>query len=319
MFLAGVDEAGYGPLLGPLAVGWSLFRVPAPETELWQALAPVATRKADGGGRGERRLWVDDSKLVHSGPHGRERLERSVAAFRELLAPDRPDLRAWILEPPAPASRWLERAPWFRQLDGPLCPSADAGRARLDAGRLGRELARAGASLDGFGARAAPAAEWNALTERLGKGGALFAVTAEILRHLLAQTGAAPLRIECDRHGGRLRYAEPLRRALAPDRVVVHAEQPRGSLYTLEFGARAVEIRFAEAADRLRFPVALGSLAAKQTRERLMDLWNAWFAERLPRVRPTKGYAADAKRWLAEAAGELPALGLDADILRRRL
>ncbi len=317
MFLAGVDEAGYGPLLGPLTVGWSLFRVPSPGTDLWQVTARSTTPKPAGNARQERRLWVDDSKKVHAGRLGRQRLARSVAAFRELLAPGRDQLRGWLLEPPGPSSAALAAAPWLAPLEVPLCPGAGHDRARLDAGLVQRDLDRGGCSLDGFGARAVPAGEWNALTDRLGKAGGLFAVFTEIVQELLSRTGDAPLRIECDRHGARVRYAGPLRRALGPDRLTVHAEEPSWSLYTLEFGPKRVEIRFAENADGEHFPVALASLAAKQTRERLMDLWNAWFAERLPEVRPTKGYAADAKRWLAEA-GPLDRLGVDEGLLRRR-
>jgi len=318
MFLAGIDEAGYGPLLGPLAVGWSLFRVPEADADLWRVCGASATRKPTGRTRQERRPWVDDSKRVHSGRHGRSRLERSVAAFRELLAPGATALEEWVLEPPAPSSRWLQAAPWFRRLEGPLTPGADPDRARLDAGLLRRDLARGGCAADGFGARAVPAAEWNHLTAEGGKGEGLFRVVLEILRHLLQHTGEAPLRVECDRHGARRRYAAGLRHGLAPDAVEVHAEQPSWSLYTLHFGPKRVELRFAENADGERFPVALASLAAKLTRERLMDLWNAWFRQRLPELRPTKGYALDAKRWLAEAAPDLPDLQLLDPVLRRR-
>ncbi|RMH02395.1 MAG: hypothetical protein D6702_08915 [Planctomycetota bacterium] len=317
MFLAGIDEAGYGPLVGPLAVGWSLFHVPDPETDLWRICARSTVRRPERP-RQERRLWVDDSKRVHSGPLGRRRLERTVAAFRALTAaPEAAGLEAWLSEPPAPSSRWLRTAPWLRRCAGPLCPSVAAERAQLDAGLLDQDLGRGGCAVAGFGARAVPAAEWNALTAEHGKAGGLFLVVAEVLRHLLRRAGVAPLRIECDRHGARRSYRQALERALAPDRLLVHAEERSSSLYTLEFGRQQVQIRFAEGADGRRFPVALASLAAKQTRERLMDLWNAWFASRLPGIRPTKGYASDGKRWLAEAGPRLSELGLEEAQVRR--
>ena len=36
-----------------------------------------------------------------------------------------------------------------------------------------------------------------------------------------------------------------------------------------------------------------------------MDRYNAWWAERMPTVSPTKGYGVDGKRWLAEMHGEV--------------
>jgi hypothetical protein len=317
-FLAGVDEAGYGPFVGPLTIGFALFRVPDGALDLGKILAPVAAAKA-GRKSGDRRLWLDDSKLVHQGPRGRERLERSVAAFRELCAPGRDGLEAWIGEPPSGAPRLLRASPWHRALEVPLCPGADRGRARLDAAALGRALERSGCALAGFGARAAPANEWNALLAQHGdnKGTAHFALTMEVVRHLLAASGSAPLRIELDRHGGRSRYGELLRAALEPDAVETHGENEAGSAYTLRFGARAVQLRFSEDADATFAPVALASLAAKQTRERLMDLHNEWFGARLSGLTPTKGYALDGRRWLREVEPRLAELELGLEHVRR--
>lgn len=317
-FLAGVDEAGYGPFVGPLTIGFALFRVPDLAADLGKILAPVACAKS-ARRPGDRRLWLDDSKLVHQGPQGRARLERSVAAFRELGAPGRGSLETWIGEPPSGPARLLRAAPWHRELDVPLCPGADGGRARLDAAALARVLEAGGCALAGFGARAAPANEWNALLTRHGdnKGAAHFALTMEVVRHLLAASGSAPLRIELDRHGGRSRYGELLRAALEPDAIETHGENEAGSAYTLRFGARAVQLRFSEDADATFAPVALASLAAKQTRERLMDLHNEWFGARLPGLAPTKGYALDGRRWLREVEPRLAELALGLEHVRR--
>lgn len=319
VFLAGVDEAGYGPLLGPLVVGYSLFQVPAWEVDLWRVLRGGVRRSAavHAQGRARRALQVDDSKKVFRGRAGRGHLERSVAAFGS-LAPGALGLRPWLERPPGPAGDWFERAPWYGGREGRLCPGASEDRARLDAAQIARGLERGGCALAGFGARCVPETELNALLRsRGGKGGALFEINAEVLRHLLAATGGAPLRVELDRHGGRVRYGALLAAALQPDRVEVLAERTQASLYALYFGDRRVELRFAERADQEHFPVALASLAAKMTRERLMDVWNAWFQARLPELAPTRGYARDGRRWLQQAQPHLPELGIDARLLVR--
>lgn len=316
VFLAGIDEAGYGPFVGPLVLGVSLFRVADAEADLWPALARSCARKPPRGDR--RLLWLDDSKRVHSGPRGRERLERTVAAFRELDAPGRPQLDRWLAEPPSGDPRALHAAPWLRELPGPLCPGVEVERARLDAAAVRRDLVAGGVELQAFGARAVPAGEWNGLLRTHGnKGAANFAVAMELVRMVLARTGDAPLRIELDRHGGRLRYGGILQRALGAERVETHGEAAAGSAYTLHFPTRTVELRFSEGADDRFLPVALASLAAKQTRERLVDLLNAWFGARIPDLKPTKGYGVDGKRWLAEVEPRLDELGVETGLLRR--
>lgn len=317
-FLAGIDEAGYGPFVGPFVVGFAAFRVPQLETDLWPVLERTCVPKPER--KDLRRLWLNDSKKVHQGPHGRKRLARTVAAFRELDRPGAASLDDWVTDPPSCDARMLHAAPWLKELTGPLAEDVTQDRARLDAASVRRDLQEAGCTFAGFGARAVPAGEWNGLLDRTGgKGNTNFAVTMEVVRHLMAITGDAPLRIELDRQGARMRYTEPLRRALEPKSIQIHGEGKGGSTYSLTFPTREVQVRFSEGADSKHLPVALASMGAKLTRERLMDLFNAWWAERLPDLKPTKGYGVDGKRWLAEVMPKLPAHQVDEELLRRRL
>ncbi len=82
--VAGIDEAGYGPLLGPLAVTATAFRVPdeAAEADLWELFRAAVAR---GAVRDNRRLRVADSKKLHHGSAGIELLERNVLPFLAAL------------------------------------------------------------------------------------------------------------------------------------------------------------------------------------------------------------------------------------------
>ena len=316
VFLAGIDEAGYGPFVGPLVHGYSLFRVPNFDTELWSELATSCARKP--ARTDKRRLWVNDSKKVHQGTLGRGRLERTVAAFRQILNTDTM-LDTWLSEKPAPTAKDLHHAPWFKDLAIPFCPSTALARSKLDASSVQRDLYNAGCNLNAFGARVVPAAEYNNFLDTLGnKGATNFEIAMQCARHIIEITGDAPLRIELDQHGGRTDYRHVLGKALNPQKIEVHGENSGGSTYSLHFSERTVQLRFSSGADLAHLPVALASLAAKQSRERMMDCFNDYWCEQFPDLKPTKGYGVDGKRWLADIEPHLDDLQIDRAILRRK-
>jgi hypothetical protein len=89
-WVGGIDEAGYGPQLGPLVVSATLFELSAPSDPdgraIWKPLRRHVVRpgRANPPGaraRRSRRIEVGDSKLVYSVARGPRELERAALSL----------------------------------------------------------------------------------------------------------------------------------------------------------------------------------------------------------------------------------------------
>jgi ribonuclease HII len=80
-----------------------------------------------------------------------------------------------------------------------------------------------------------------------------------------------------------------------------------------------VRVTFRPRADADHFAVALASMLSKYVRERLMAEFNRFWLERVPGLKPTAGYPADAARFWQAIRPAAAQLGLpDAAVWRAR-
>lgn len=115
--------------------------------------------------------------------------------------------------------------------------------------------------------------------------------------------------VSCDRLGGRRHYESVLGTWFPGAWARALAEDSRGARYAVDRGRGGpLEAEFLVGGEERQIAIALASVLAKATREIFMRRFNLWWSRRVPGVRPTAGYPLDARRFL----GELRLSGLEA-------
>jgi ribonuclease HII len=293
--IIGVDEAGYGPLLGPLVLGMSAFRIQGGASDLSERLAAIC---------GSRRpVPVDDSKKLYKGGLGS--LERSVLAFSEVArdadVPDRPR------EGPAWGLAWPPSLPVAIQEEEQAYATAV----------LSDGLAGASVEVLALATRTVGVREFNEGVERTdSKAAVLFSAAMELAGAWFDVEGEVTVRI--DRHGGRKRYSPLLAAAFPGRHHWILREEPDISAYRFPRTGGDVTVSFETKADSRHLPVALASMAAKYVRELHMRAFNGYFFARDPSLRPTAGYVQDGRRWLQESSALRARLSITDEALVRR-
>jgi len=317
-WIVGIDEAGYGPNLGPFVMTSVACRVPdgLAGADLWQVLRAAVRRQHEPD---DGRLVVEDSKLLYSGTHALRDLERNVLA---VLGPARLGGSLGLtdyLDRACPAARadlagecWFAGTSALPVLAQPedYLPAAERFTLTCRQGQVAWGLVRSLVVCPG---------RFNALLDRWGSKGAVLGLgLTELVQCNHVQDNDEPMFFFVDKHGGRNNYAAMVQHALPEGMVLAHEEGRESSVYSVVGLPRPLRLTFAPRADSTHLCVALASMFSKYLREILMLEFNRFWQTHLPDLKPTAGYPGDSARYYAAIKPVAQRLGIPEAALWRR-
>jgi ribonuclease HII len=314
--LVGIDEAGFGPILGPLVVSSSVFRVPnnLVWADFWQILRKSVSAKRSGL---TGRLLIADSKKAYSKTIGIRHIRRTALAVLKHLEAEPANLTGLITTLCPDCLEHLREYPWYKNIDEYRlnAESADLGIA---VSMLRKDLDNQHIELLDLKSRVLEVAYYNKMINAVkNKAKVLFSAVSQLIQQALDEYKNEDLEIVVDHQGGRCHYGRQLQLMFGQmDLRIINEDQQR-SRYELRDGERKVRVHFVVGADDKYLPVALASMASKYVREVLVDNINRYFIGLNSRLKPTAGYWKDGLRFIKDIKTHIPTAKFDSNQLVR--
>ncbi len=315
--LVGIDEAGYGPLLGPLTVSSVAISMPDShlKSDLWQTLTKaVSKQKKNLAGR----LLIADSKKAYTRSAGPTHLRRAVLATLNILNTHPTNAFQLAQSLSGDCAQRLADYPWHKNLHN-LSLDASPDDIRLAATALKNTMTENNMHIISLASRCLDVAHYNNMVATVkNKSTVLFTAICQLIGHVF--TSADPdqtIQIIVDRQGGRIAYAQPLLKMFPEMSLTIIKQEEKISSYEMTDGKKTMRIHFTTKADDRFLPVALASMTSKYLREIMMDSINAWFIEKHPNLKPTAGYWTDGQRFIKDLEKLMPDTPLAKNILVR--
>ena len=319
--LVGIDEAGYGPILGPLVVSATAFELPDAhlKTPLWDLLrASVCNRLAGAAGR----IAINDSKKLHSAKAKYHVLQRSVLACLAAVSDETlPETFAELLhQVEALEPETIRSYPWYQKVLNTSPLHYDREDIVTAAGALKKNMDQAEVRLLNLWSRPLLAGEYNRQVDAAqNKATVLFSQASYFIDLAFRHYGQVEknLQILIDKHGGRSHYRAQLQRLFPHLAMKIIKEDDAVSSYEMSDTQQKMKIHFVAKGDDRYLPIALASMLSKLLRELFMEHLNAWFVEQCPDIKPTAGYYKDGTRFLSEIDGKIDPVLIPQNLLVR--
>jgi ribonuclease HII len=317
--MIGVDEAGYGPSMGPMTIGATVWRIDRSVDALCVSQRLEPEFQAKPLKRGSKHIPIGDSKKIHRDTFAKQGLMLgSRFLCDELEGMNTLDWES-IFEWLAPLDwRRLSNLPWYAL-------SQDSRDEAYELASIVPDLhdyfhnARAalrslGVQLVGLRIRILDEPEFNRQVDVVGnKASVLSETSLRLVRNVIAEFAhpGEPVEVYCDKHGGRNRYHGVLSYCFDEAWIATEEEGQGMSCYSTVWQENALRIQFQVDGDSV-FPTAAASVIAKWTRESLMERLNSYWCGKIPGgIEPTAGYYVDAIRFAKQIGPVAVGMKLD--------
>lgn len=316
MIVVGIDEAGYGPLLGPLVVTATAFEIDdeRSDEDLWAILSQGVCRES---ARSETRLPIADSKKLFNRKKGLAALERTALVMLKAAGRSPKTLRDLVGVLSPSGFDPLNRHPWYAEYDCDIPTSTSNTDIATRANAVHRCMDTQKVSLRGIYCEILAEADYNRrINITRNKATVLLQAALRLVQRVQQRFGSQVV-VHVDRHGGRAKYREALMTFFEGQPFRVITESPTRSVYALGNPDQSWTIDFTTKGESSHLPIALASIFSKYLRELMMGAINAYFGSRVSGLAPTAGYYTDAMRFLADIAPVVEDEKIDRSILVR--
>jgi ribonuclease HII len=305
-WVIGIDEAGYGPNLGPLVQAAAMAKLPAYDLAGWESLKDRIRRTHEDE---DERLLIDDSKKVM--------VSEGLSGFYRTLA-------GWCQGALGNIVSSCSVSTTFEDVQSEYCSNLQfvevhpcPGPSPIAACGLRPLLinvvvpARMNSSIETTGSKAPVLLRGYV---NLVQSTFRFYFDSSHIDWL----GDEEAVIIADKLGGRHYYAALVQETFPDGWVVTECETPQESRYRVECLPFKITAIFRPKADSGSVSVALASMMAKYVREMCMRDFNKFWTKHVPDLKPTAGYPGDARRFYREIEPAMKKLGIPKDVVWRK-